>query len=420
MDAKLKGLLEKRANHTHEGRSILARAKTEGRDLTTEERSQADAHIDAALDTTTAIETHQADLERESRALAAEQMIENYERRASAIVPAAGRAQTMSADERSDIEARAAFDSWATKPVGTALSQLESRALAADSLTAGGALVLPMALSGAFIQAVNNETFMRSLAMVESVTEAQSLGVASLDTDISDPIWTGEVVTITEDTAMAVGRREMVPRPLALAIVVSNSLLRKSARAGGLAIERLGYKHGVVQENAFLNGSGASQPLGVFTASADGVATSRDYSTGNTTTTIEADGLIGCKMNVKGGYQNNGSWIFSRDAVAQIMKLKGGDGQYLWIPSMRDGEPDRLLGRPLFISEYAPSTFTTGLYVGIFGDFKRGYMIADSLSITVQRLNELRALTNQSVFVARVETDGQPVLGEAFSRVKLA
>jgi hypothetical protein len=46
--------------------------------------------------------------------------------------------------------------------------------------------------------------------------------------------------------------------------------------------------------------------------------------------------------------------------------------------------------------------------------------IADALSMQIQRLNELYAETNQVGFIGRWETDGAPVLEEAFVRVKLA
>ena len=47
-------------------------------------------------------------------------------------------------------------------------------------------------------------------------------------------------------------------------------------------------------------------------------------------------------------------------------------------------------------------------------------MIADSLDVQVQRLSELYAASNQTGFIFRAETDGAPVLAEAFSRVTLA
>ena len=61
----------------------------------------------------------------------------------------------------------------------------------------------------------------------------------------------------------------------------------------------------------------------------------------------------------------------------------------------------------------------TGKYVGLFGDFSN-YWIVDALSMQIQRLSELYAETNQVGFIGRLETDGAPVLEEAFVRVRLA
>jgi len=100
--------------------------------------------------------------------------------------------------------------------------------------------------------------------------------------------------------------------------------------------------------------------------------------------------------------------------------LKDGNGQYLWQPSNQVGEPDLLLGSPVMMSEYAPNTFTTGQYVGLYGDFNSGYWIADALGFRIQVLRELYAETNQVGLIIRAETDGMPVLEEAFSRLTLA
>jgi HK97 family phage major capsid protein len=126
------------------------------------------------------------------------------------------------------------------------------------------------------------------------------------------------------------------------------------------------------------------------------------------------------KWSLKLGYWNAARWLFHRDIAKQIAKEKDGDGNYLWRENVRVGEPDTLLGRPAFISERAPNTATTGLYVGILGDFFRGYWIADALDMEMQRLDELNARTNQVEFIGRLKTDGMPVLEEAFSRVTLA
>ena len=108
--------------------------------------------------------------------------------------------------------------------------------------------------------------------------------------------------------------------------------------------------------------------------------------------------------------------------VAQhIPRTRGGDpsdGQYIWQPSVVLGTPDLLLGKPVNSSEYAPSTFTTGLYVGLYGDLSH-YWIVDALGMEIQVLAELYARTNQIDYLSRLETDGAPVLSAAFARVTL-
>jgi len=86
-----------------------------------------------------------------------------------------------------------------------------------------------------------------------------------------------------------------------------------------------------------MTGDGNNKPLGLFTASADGIPTSRDVSTGNTATEIKIDGLIETKYSVKQQYQPGAEWIFNRLAVKQLAKLKDSDGQYVWQPSVAMG-----------------------------------------------------------------------------------
>jgi HK97 family phage major capsid protein len=104
--------------------------------------------------------------------------------------------------------------------------------------------------------------------------------------------------------------------------------------------------------------------------------------------------------------------------VKRARKLKDGNSQYLWSPGL-SGQPGTILDRPYVMSEYVPDTYTTGLYVAAVGDFSY-YWIVDSLDMEIQRLDELFALKNQVGMVVRKETDGMPVLSEAFARLKLA
>ena len=303
----------------------------------------------------------------------------------------------------------------------------EYRALAMDSDPAGGFLFAPQDFVASIIEFVKDRVWMREFGTVMTVTNAESLGIPTLDADPADSDWTAEIGTGNADSTMKFGKRELRPHPLAKQIKVSQKLLRASTLdAEALVIDRLSYKFAVTAEKAYLNGTGNQQPLGVFTASSDGIDTSRDVSTGNTATAIGAGNLFEVKYTLKANYWPNAKWVFHRTGLKQLMKLTDTNGQYLWVTAgmtaqrgLGAGQPDVLLDCPVYLSEYAPSTFTTGLYVGVFGDFSK-YWIADSLSMQFQRLVELYAATAQVGFIGRLETDGMPVLAEAFARVKLA
>ncbi len=300
------------------------------------------------------------------------------------------------------------------------LKDNEVRALQADSDVAGGFTVAPQQWVNQLIKNIDDQVFIRQRATKYRLTSAASLGVPTLAANPADADWTTELAIGNEDSTMSFGKRELNPHPLAKLEKVSNKLLAMSAMGiDALVRERLAYKFAVTQEKNFLTGSGSNQPLGLFTASANGITTARDVSTGNTTTSITFDGLIEAKFSLKGAYWNRADWLFHRDALKMITKLKNGEGDYIYRESVRDGEPDRLLGRPVMMSEYAPNTFTTGLYVGMLGDYSQ-YWIADALDFQVQVLKELFAATNQVGYIGRMETDGMPVLNEAFARVKLA
>ena len=101
------------------------------------------------------------------------------------------------------------------------------------------------------------------------------------------------------------------------------------------------------------------------------------------------------------------------------IKMKDKNDQYIWQPSMRDGQPDTLLGAPVYMSEYAPNTYTGGNYAAVYGDFKTGYWICDSDGLFVQILTEIYAINNQNGYLVEYFGDGAPVVGEAFSRLKI-
>lgn len=438
---ELRELCEKRGKLIADARAILDTAERDDkRELTSEEQEQWDKLYDEAgkLKSTIDNEERQQALDRdaaESRGRQSEaekpgdgdpdaetRQSEKPSEFRYKLPNGRGRVLPISGGVRSSEAYERAFDHYMLTGEVDRSTTDEVRALQADSLTAGGALVPPEQFVNRLIKFIDDLVFVRQLATVTAVPNADSLGAPSLDTDIADSDWTSELLTGTADSSMAFGKRDLHPWPLAKSIRVSNKLLRLGViSAESLVRDRMAYKIAVTQEKAFITGNGANQPLGVMTASAGGISTARDVSTGNTTTTIGADNLFEVKYSIKAPYRQRPSfqWMFHRDGVKQVAKLKDANGQYLWRPGIAGGQPDTLLNIPLMESEFMSNTFTTGLYVGILGDWSL-YWIADSLGMTIQRLVELYAATNQVGFISRSETDGMPVLEEGWARVTLA
>lgn len=399
---------EKRATLVTDARAILDTAETEKRDRTTEEETRWNTIMADVSKLNKEITTTETQLEAER---------------------AAGTRDDERRDERRDDPEKRAANPRATEEYRTAYSRFlldgtaslsadEHRAMQADSSIGGGYLVAPQQMVQELLKTVDDLVIIGGMATTHTLEKAVSLGIPTVTTKMSDADWTPEL-SAGNTGEIVFGKRELKPHALAKRALISNTLLRVSAMPiEAIVRNELARVFAETLENAYMNGDGQGKPLGLFTASSDGIDTTRDVSTGNTTTAMTFDGLKTAKYSIKSQYHSKLQWIFHRDAVLQLAKIKDTDGQYIWQQSVSVGEPDRLLQFPIKMSEFAPNTFTTGLYTGILGDFSK-YWIARALDMAVQRIVELYSLTNQTGYHARAEADGQPVMGEAFARVKL-
>lgn len=395
----------------NDARGILDGAEAASRDLDAQERERYD-RLDADIEAMT------ARIEREERQAERDAEAETRIGGGGPVDPPSGGPPAGGQDEERRQRRFAALRAYLLR--GQAgLNDAERRDLQADSDTAGGYTIPDMQFLTELLQQVTDQTFVRQRARTFPLTEAASLGVPYLSARMSSFQWGTELQVATKDATMAFGRRELMPHDATSYIVTSRKLLERSPLPiDQLIRDDMARVVAEGQENAFLTGSGNLQPLGLFTASNDGISTGRDVSTGNAATEIGADGLIEALYSLKAQYQARARWMFHRTAIKQIRKLKDGNGQYLWQGGLTGGQPSTILDKPYDQSEFAPSTFTSGQYVGIVGDFNY-YWIADVMSLSIQQLNELLALTNQVGYIGRLAVDGMPALEEAFARVKL-
>lgn len=283
----------------------------------------------------------------------------------------------------------------------------------------GAAALAPEEFLHEILKEVEKEAILYSRVRKLPVSGAGSLGVPYEKTDATAAEWTNEIpaTEIGYDKAWEFGKRSLSPIDLVKQILITKKILAASAfPIDTLAKDKIVEKLTSAFENGIINGSGLNQPLGVFTASADGIPASRDVETG--ASAISADDLINMKMSLRPEYRSKAVWVMSTEVLKDVMKLKATDGRYLWQPAIALGEPATILGLPVIESEYAPTAKTAGSYVAVLGDFSH-YWFAYWKGLDVTVLNEKYAGTNQIGFLGHTLADGQPTLPAAFARLKI-
>ena len=139
--------------------------------------------------------------------------------------------------------------------------------------------------------------------------------------------------------------------------------------------------------------------------------------TAASSTAITADELIDLQHSLKSGYRRKASFIMNDAVIKAIRKLKDSQGQYLWQPSIREGVPDMILNTRVYMSNYMPLP-EAGNKVILYGDYSY-YWLADRAGRTLQRLNELYAMTDQVGFKLTERLDGRLILPEAVKVLRM-
>lgn len=290
--------------------------------------------------------------------------------------------------------------------------------LIVDGSGASAGVLAPQELVNQILFPAKSDITLLSKVYTVHLNKAASLGVPYESADASDASWTTEVpASLTADSTWAFDKRELGANMLIKLITVSDKALQTNAfNIENLIADKLSYKMRAALEKAIIIGTGSGQPLGLFTPSASGIPTTDDFTAANANK-LTGDDIIKAKRAVKSVYRSKGSWLFHGDTVTELLCLKDKNDQYLWRSGLGANDPDILDGSPIIESEWVPSTMTTGLYVGMFGDFSKYWMTMVD-QIAIRRLDE--KYYPSVGFSAKTYADGQPVMSEAFARIKLA
>ena len=298
-------------------------------------------------------------------------------------------------------------------------AQNASSGMSSDNEERGGYFILPEQWATDIIRQVDDSVYIQKMSRVIMLSGAKSLGARVRRARASTFAWQGENTDITPlyDTSLLYGKRLLTPHYLNGSTVISRDLLRNVPNSESMVMGEIGIDLTYKLEPAFTSGDGNMKPMGLMTASTDGISTGRDVTSAATAFTF--DDFVNIKYQLKLRYRSQATWLLHRLILNQTALLKDGQGRYLWEPNRTVGSPDTILGNSLQETEWMPNAVTSGMYYALLGDFSH-YWIVYEVNMDMQRLVETRAKTNEVEYYFRCKLDAQPMLEEAFVRGKRA
>ena len=270
---------------------------------------------------------------------------------------------------------------------------------------ANGGYLVPDEYEHQLIQALTDENFFRSLAhVIQTDSGTHTIPIVASHGTAS---WMEEngLYPESDDTFDQI---TLSAYKLGTAIKVSEELMNDSVfDLESYISTEFARRIGAAEEEAFLVGDGQKKPEGVFTK----VAATEGATTEIANTTLTFDSIMDVFHSLRSVYRNRAVWILNDSTVKALRKIKDGNNNYIWQPSVVAGQPDTILNRPYKTSIYAPE-LAAGNVPLLFGDFSY-YWIADRQGRSFKRLSELYAANGQIGFLASERVDGKLILPEA-------
>ena len=274
-----------------------------------------------------------------------------------------------------------------------------------------GGYLVPDEFERTLVEALEEENIFRQMATIITTSSGdRKIPVVATKGTAS---WVDEEGVIPEADD-AFGQVSIGAYKLATMIKVSEELLNDSVfNLEQYIAKEFARRIGAKEEEAFFVGDGTGKPTGIFNTTGGaglGVTTA-------SATAITIDEIMDLFYSLKSPYRKNAFFVTNDATVKSIRKLKDGNGQYLWQPSVTAGQPDTILNRPLKTSVYVPGIAAAAKTIA-FGDFSY-YWVADRQGRAFQRLNELFAATGQVGFKATQRVDGKLILAEAIKVLQM-
>lgn len=302
----------------------------------------------------------------------------------------------------------------AITPEEKAAYDLATRALSVGGDSTGG-LIVPPALVDEIVSNVTEIDPIRQVADVGPTTNGGNERLIIRVTTKPTTAATSELGTRVVGTDIAFGTLHIPVYEQYAYLPVSYQMLEDTnidlqALISGFVAEDFAEEEGKL----FVEGSGAGEPEG-FMSNSDVSYTAA----GETSTLTNGDCLISLSLAIKEPYRRNAVWIMNDSTWAAILKTKGSDAQYLYRVALSDAMPNTLLGKPVLSSVTMPSIGSNTCPV-IFGDFKKGYAIADHVSWQFMVDEQTGFTSGLTYFKARRRVGGAVKVAEAIRKLKIA
>lgn len=264
------------------------------------------------------------------------------------------------------------------------LSRLDIKSLSAGTDDQGG-YTAPPELDRMIEARLMQASPMRQIASVRQTSagvyrKPVSLGIGAA--------WAGETEARTESATTGLSLLEFPAGELYSMPAATQTLLEDTyADIDEWLSDEVEAAFSIQESAAFVIGDGDGKPRGFLDYTIVAEA-SHDWGqigsvAGDFTLDDAGDQLIDLIQTPKSQFRSNGRFVMNRRTVAAVRKLKDGDGRYLWRPGM-NGEAQTIFGYPVTELEDMPDIGTGNAAIG-FGDFRRGYLIADRQGARVLR-----------------------------------
>lgn len=246
----------------------------------------------------------------------------------------------------------------------------------------GGYLIQPVR-SDTMTRRLYSSVAMRRLARVITM-EHGSKFEEPIDKDEVGALWVGEQTSRSETDSPDLG---MLTIPLdeiyALTKVTQRLLDDAEFDVAGWLLDKQSNKFARSENAAFLTGDGINKPRGLLTyATSTADDFSRPWGTLQTVdsggaTSVHPDALYNLLFAVREPYRAGASWLMNDTTLRDVMKLKDGQGNYLWTQGdIKGGQPFTLLGHPVETDPTMPAIAAGSLSIA-FGNFNDAYTIVD-------------------------------------------